>query len=170
VAPKVLRDALGNSHRAAYEPGDPLTQGVVELRALVSFPGELGTSSVLGSGTHASVSRRLLRMLYRPLTIPSPSPGPQVCGSVLAAVPDLEGTDLARLCIHGDPDCCGRGLSVRQTAPDRPPRARAPPSAGRGRPRDRRATVRRGSRPPARPDRRAGRTYPGRPRQSASAR
>jgi hypothetical protein len=82
---------------------------------VVGFPGVLTDGFVLRSRDDANGGRIVVRMEYRLLTIPLRNVGLQLFGAVPTAVPDVEGNDLARLPVPGNPHPLRVGLLLHET-------------------------------------------------------
>jgi len=80
-----------------------LPQRVIEALDMIGFPCLLRDGAVLLRRNHAFIDLILVRMERRLFTVYHRHIGPERLAALPTPIPHVEGNDLARLGIHGDP-------------------------------------------------------------------
>ena len=81
-----------------------MSQGVVETLDMIGFASFLCDRFVLSGGNHAFVHHILVRIKRRLLTVCLGNLGPQLLGTLAAAITDVKRNDLSRFDIHCQPN------------------------------------------------------------------
>ena len=99
----VVRQRFREGESVTDEAGDALPHGVMEALNMIGCAGVLRDGLVLCRRNDPSVDRLWLRIACRPLTVHRRQIRPQRLRARVIAIPDMEGQDVPRLLVHGDP-------------------------------------------------------------------
>lgn len=102
--PDVVLHFCRECQRVTYEPRDSLPKSVIEPLDGVSVASVLGDCLVRRRRNHANVGGVLIGIAGRAVTGPRRNLRPELLSAIPAAIPNVEGQDLARLLNHGAPD------------------------------------------------------------------
>ncbi len=94
---------LGTREGVAHHTGNALSRGLVETFKVSGFPSSLGDSFVPSRWDDALIGVILIRMEPGLCTVPSRDLGPQLFGTVAAAISDGKRHDLTGAGVHRDP-------------------------------------------------------------------
>ena len=87
----MVSELLGERQRVADQPEDALAERVVEPLDVIGFPRELVDRTVLCHRNHLLIYHILIRVKRSVLTVGVRHLGPQVLGTRVAAITDVQG-------------------------------------------------------------------------------
>ena len=105
---------FGEREGVTDEARDALPQRVIKALDMIGFPRVLRDRFVLRRRNDSCVDSILVGIERRVLAVHCRQIGPQLFRTVMAAITDVEGNDLAYLLVHGNPDPLFVGLFLHE--------------------------------------------------------